>query len=357
MFAPDWTSPPGDTIADLLTERQIPVDELADRLALSIKNVNELLDGKHEISDELAGKLQINLGSTARFWRSREKQYRESILTPEARLDAFARALPMRDMLRFGWLDRFRREDGEVAAALRFFGINSPRDFSAKYEELEVALAFRKSASFELKPFSLAAWFRAAEIQTEEYESANWNRAEFIDCLVEIRKLSRERNPDSFLPKLRDICKKVGVVLAVVPTPAGCPVSGATFFSTPERANILLSFRYLTDDQFWFSFFHEAGHLVLHDKKDFFVESEKASTDAREQEANDFAASILVPTELQADLKSVALTKYDIVRFARLIGVSPGIVVGQLQHLGRVRRNQFNFLKRKYDLTAILERQ
>ena len=111
---------------------------------------------------------------------------------------------------------------------------------------------------------------------------------------------------------------------------------------------MLLSFRYLSDDHFWFTFFHEAGHLLLHGKNALFLEGDNIASTKEEQEANEFAAGILIPTEFQAALLSLPVDGRDVIKFARLVGVSPGIVVGQLQHLGRIKPNQLNSLKRRY---------
>lgn len=349
-FAPDWASPPGRTIADLLMKRGLNPSELSEHLKVPPSAVSGLIDGTYPITQELAGQLQAHLGATAKFWITREQQYRADFerMQNAPSLETFAEILPLRDMVRFGWLDRFRRDDGETAAAMRFFGLSSVKDFDEKYEDLTLGLAFRKSASFEIRLGSLAAWFRAAEIQTEEIQCQAWRRESFDDALLEVRQLTRDRSPDSFLPKLTALCAEAGVAVAVVRAPTGCPVSGATFFQTPNRAIILLSFRHLTDDHFWFSFFHEAGHLILHGEDDVFIESESLVDSTKEQEANNFAARMLVPDKYEDLMKTINPTKYEIVRFARMIGTSPGIITGQLQHLGIIRRNQMNFLKRRF---------
>ncbi len=80
-FNPDWVSPPGDTIADLL-ERDWTQAQLA-RLGYTTKHVSLLLNGKAPINEETALKLEQVLGSTAAFWLSREAQYRTQL----ARID------------------------------------------------------------------------------------------------------------------------------------------------------------------------------------------------------------------------------------------------------------------------------
>jgi Zn-dependent peptidase ImmA (M78 family) len=155
------------------------------------------------------------------------------------------------------------------------------------------------------------------------------------------------KDPQIFIPKLRRISAESGVGVAVVRAPTGCRASGATRFLSDEKALLLLSFRYLTDDHFWFTFFHEAGHLILHGRK-LFLESADMPLDEEEQQANDFSAEILVPAEFVSEMLSLPKNGRQVIRFARRVGVSPGIIVGQLQHLGRIKHSQLNKLKRRY---------
>jgi Zn-dependent peptidase ImmA (M78 family) len=104
----------------------------------------------------------------------------------------------------------------------------------------------------------------------------------------------------------------------------------------------------LTDDHFWFTFFHEAGHLLLHGKQGMFLEEMVPCESKEEDEANEFAAGLLIPEIHRADLTNLSLDGREVMRFARKIGVSPGIVVGQLQHLRVFTRKQLNNLKVRY---------
>lgn len=138
------------------------------------------------------------------------------------------------------------------------------------------------------------------------------------------------------------------VAVAIVRVPNGCRASGASRFLTQNKALLMLSFRYLTDDHFWFTFFHEAGHLLLHSARDLFLEGVDTPLTTQEQEANQFTARTLVPPEFQSSLLSLPLDERAVIRFATRLGVSPGIVVGQLQHLRKIRHNQLNRLKRRF---------
>jgi HTH-type transcriptional regulator/antitoxin HigA len=112
----------------------------------------------------------------------------------------------------------------------------------------------------------------------------------------------------------------------------------------------VLSFRYLSDDHFWFAFFHEAGHLLLHGKRALFLEG-YGTTNKEEEEANAFAARMLIPREFQSKLPALRADSLQIIKFARQIGIAPGIVVGQLQHAKLVKPEHLNRLKRRYRWT------
>ena len=73
-FTPDWISPPGDTIADLIEEREWSQVDLAKRLGYTKKHISLLINGKAPITEETALKLENVLGSTTSFWLSREAQ-------------------------------------------------------------------------------------------------------------------------------------------------------------------------------------------------------------------------------------------------------------------------------------------
>jgi Zn-dependent peptidase ImmA (M78 family) len=194
----------------------------------------------------------------------------------------------------------------------------------------------------------VAAWLRQGEIEAEGIECEPWDAEHFERSLLEIRSLTREKHPKKFLPQLQKLCAESGVAVVSLRAPAGCRSSGATRFLSSQKAVLLLSFRHLSDDHFWFTFFHEAGHLLLHGKSGFFVEGDDTPSNRDEDEANKFAARILVPPTFQASFLNLRADARAVIRFAMRAGIAPGIIVGQLQHLGHLRHNQLNRLKRYY---------
>jgi HTH-type transcriptional regulator / antitoxin HigA len=78
-FDPGWVSLPGETITDLLEERDWTQTQLADRLGYPESQVCQLIDGEIAISVETAYKLAEILGSTADFWLKLEAIYRDRL--------------------------------------------------------------------------------------------------------------------------------------------------------------------------------------------------------------------------------------------------------------------------------------
>jgi hypothetical protein len=153
--------------------------------------------------------------------------------------------------------------------------------------------------------------------------------------------------PEVCLPKLTERCAAAGVAVVFTPEIKGAPVSGATQWLTPDKALLQLSLRYKTNDHFWFSFFHEAGHILKHGKKEKFVE-DGGDDGAKEAEANRFAEDFLIPRERLADLQELR-TREQILEFAGSVGIAPGIVLGRLQKMGAIDHGcRDNSLKERY---------
>ncbi len=351
-FQPDWVSPPGNTICDILEERGIDKTSFCSSIGLGSVEFEKLLSGQAEITSTLARRLSNSIGASAEFWIARERQYRERVqLATESQIiddTAWIREIPYQDMVKFDWIPRGASLKEKVENCLKFFDVQSVWAWREQYKGILQTAAFRTSMTFEAMPGAVATWLRKGEIEAASIDCKAWNKESFSAAMSEIRPLTRKKNPEQFIPLLRDICKEHGVAFVVARAPMGCRASGATRFLSPSKALLLLSFRYLSDDHFWFTFFHEAGHLILHSQKALFLEGEGMDATQEEDEANNFSASILIPKDMEAYLAQDRLTAMEVIRIARMIGVSPGIVVGQLQHRGALRRNQLNSLKRRF---------
>lgn len=357
-FLPEWASPPGATISDVLAENSLSVKQFSALIGVTLAQATKLLAGRMSVSEEIAERLGKHIGSTKEFWLKREIQYQEDLQRMqeiESENREWLKLIPTADMIRHGWLAPSRSHVEKLQKCLDYFDVSSAREWYDSYRQLSSIAAFRTSFSFDSQPEAVISWLRQGIIQSEEVVCGPWDKEKFQAAVNESRSLTREKNPQVFIPALKQLFATCGVALEVLPTPSKCRASGATFFVSPDKALMLLSFRYLSDDQFWFSLYHEAGHLLLHGERSVFLEVKGAQSSAEEAEANLFAENVLIPEERKAEMGKLNPREWKkIVRFAKSIGISPGLIVGQLQHRGILRHDQFNKLKTRYKWSEIL---
>ncbi len=182
------------------------------------------------------------------------------------------------------------------------------------------------------------------EIAAEPVACEPYNAQGFRGALEKVRALST-CDASVWQREIARLCAAVGVAVVFVREIPAAGVSGVAKWMTKDKALIQLSLKYKTDDQLWFSFFHEAGHILLHGKRDIFIEDGQSEND-QEREADRFARDTLIPPARARELQFLK-SKSAICNFAQLLHISAGIVVGRLQHDGLVPPSHCNDLKRK----------
>lgn len=352
-FEPDWVVAPGATLALLIAESPVSRESFATSVGRNVEFLNRLLLGIEAVDEELAERLACCLGTSASFWLQRERAYREGkqrLLDKQSvdALEKWTKQFPLRDMHRLGWIEDFATKRDAIQRCLQFFDVPDLPAWQSRYEPAAKAVAFRMTRRRNSEPGAVTAWLRWAELISSRMDCGDWDRESFQERLHQIRALTWHKNPRAFLPKLRRLCASVGVCVVVAPTPRGCPASGATRFLSPKKAMMVLSFRYRSDDQFWFTFFHEAAHLILHSQSALFIEEEDVESSNEEEEANEFAETVLMPVELRKEFECLSLDKDSIISFAKKSGIAPGLIIGQLQHQKKLAPHEMNWLKRRY---------
>ncbi|ESZ62704.1 ImmA/IrrE family metallo-endopeptidase [Mesorhizobium sp. L103C131B0] len=351
-FTPDWTHPPGSTIARIMDQHGMSLATFATHIDLPEPEADRLLIGETEIDESLAQRLSKAVGSSASFWLKLEHIYRADFERTVGRKtveqQTWLAQFPVKDMVKFGWVPAPAKED-LAATLLHFFGVDDKVSWQARYGQDIAAVSFRTSPTYESRPGAVAVWLRWSELQSEFIPCALWNPALLKLKVTEMRALTRRKHPWQFIPLLQALCAECGVALVIAPAPTGCRASGATRFLSATKALIALTLRYKSDDHFWFTFFHEVGHLLLHGKDALFLEDGSEVAEKEEKEANEFAERTLIPLEFKGSLEKIRFRANDIIRLAVQIGISPGVLVGQLQHSGQLGRGQFNTLKRRYE--------
>lgn len=350
-YNPEYAVPPGDTLQEILESIGMTQTDLALRCGRPIKTINEIIKGNTKITPATSIQFERVLGIPASFWNNLERQYRETLASIEEEeslrrnLD-WLKNMPVNEMSKAGWIRRTDDKCSQLREVLSFFGVANTDQWNEKWQGSRAQ--FRQSKAFQINQWSVAAWLRQGERIAQKITCAEYSSKTFKDALKQIRKLTYEPL-DVFLPQLIEKCANSGIALVFVPELPGTRVFGATYWLTTEKALIQLSLRYKSDDLLWFTFFHEAAHLVKHGRRDVFLECEGLFNE-KENDADKFAANMLIPPyELKMFKKQHRrICKEAIKKFAARIQIAPGIIVGRLQHDGLLSQKQCNGLKRRF---------
>jgi HTH-type transcriptional regulator/antitoxin HigA len=349
LWNPSWAVSPGEVLVEALEERDMTQAELARRMARPLKTISEIATGKAAITPETAIQLERALGISAATWLGLESRYREAQARQRdlAELEAqvgWLHNFPVRQLVSRGIIDGGLPAPKQAGQLLSFFGVSNASGWEQHWGQ--IAASYRMSERVPVSRHSVAAWLRAAEREASEIELPAFRAARLRGVAPDLRPLSRALVVAGAIDRARELLMSAGVGLVLIEGISGAPASGAVRWI---RRNpwIVLTLRHRSEDQLWFSLFHEIGHLLeAGRRRDVVEEADEELARADEEAANSFARETLLPRAALEDwLSSGNLDRRSISEFAATQGVSPGIVVGRLQRDGRLDRRAFNDLK------------
>ena len=354
-YAPDYAVAPGEILEEILDVRGISKGDLAKRCGLTPKTISLITAKKAPVTPETAIQLERVLGMSANVWNNLEANYRlfRAKEQDDGELEKhkdWLNEFPIREMIRRHWVNQGNNLAENVATLLNFFGIGSVASWEERYGNLCVRL--RKASTYQPSREALAAWIRRCEIKAAEVETKPYGKERMAKVLDDMRGLSCE-DPEVFEPKMVESMASAGVALVFVGELPGTHLSGATKWLSSNKAMMALSLRYKTDDYLWITFFHEVAHLKLHSKKLACIDgTDRKSQDQQEEEADKFASNHLISQRVYNRFIEKDIFTADSIReLAGELRITPGIIVGRLQHdeyLGW--STPLNYLKCRFQL-------
>ena len=347
-YSPDYAVPPGWILEEHLEVGGISQAEFARRCGRSPKLISEIISGKAPLEPGTALQFEKVLGIDASIWLGIESNYRlhrarEAEACEAAAAAEWVKAFPVGELVKRSCFDRPESDADTVSKLLAFFRVGSVDAWTARYGHANVA--YRHSRSFGSSDAALATWLRIGEIEAEHQACAEYSEKRFRQAVRIIRGLTRVEVVEA-LEQAARLCNEAGVALALVQPLPDTALSGAARWLSPGKAVIQLTARHKTDDHLWFSFFHEAAHILLHSKKGIFVDENNGRDAGFESEADDWASNMLIPRREWQQFVATSPRSAHVVRtFAEEQGIAPGIVVGMLQHQGALPWTHLNGLK------------
>jgi HTH-type transcriptional regulator / antitoxin HigA len=345
---------PGDTIQETIDYLNISQTEMASRMGITPAKLNDIIKAKEPITIATAFKLEKVLNIQASFWMNRQNAYNEKKFRIEQYqyLDScllWLKQIPVAFLKKANYINAQAKGVALVEQVLQFFRVASPTEWQNIYVLKYANTNFKKSTVHAGTLGSMATWIRIGELEMEKRNTMPYDKKIFVEVLEAIKNLVPSK-PDYFIPKIVSLCATAGVAVIYTPKIPKSPVSGATRWIGGNPI-IQLTDRHCSNDQFWFSFFHEVAHILLHGKSEIFIEDfEGMVYDAKkEAEANNYAAKILLKENVTSILHG-NYSELHIKKVAKLYNTHVAIIVGRLQREGVIGYNRLNGLKEKVKL-------
>lgn len=349
-YRPDYATRPGEVLEAYLDALGMTKAELAERCGRPTKTISEIIHGKTAITPETALQLERVLGRPASLWQNLEAAYRLHVAAESEKGElsahaAWAKPFPTKILVERGLMDLPADDADLVGKLLAFFGVGSVPGWRASFGQLQVA--YRRSPAFTAAPENVATWLRIGEIEAQTLQCGPFDKGGFKAALAELRALT-VRPFGLARDRLVARCAQVGVAVAFVPELPRTHLSGIARWLSKDKALIQLTLRYRTADHLWFSFFHEAAHVLLHGKKPIFIDEDGGDRSELEDEANRFASDHLIsPQALARFVAKGEFSRRAVQLFAAKEGIAAGIVVGRLQHDRLMPHSHLNDLKER----------
>lgn len=340
--------PPGDTIREHLKSARMSQVDLAERTGIDKKTINLVIKGNAPVTQDTAIALERVFESPASFWLSLEANHQASIAANKQKKSLAAyvtwmKEFPYAEMVKAKWVEAATNPEDRVDQLLKFFKVTTPESWEKVYGDQNYCASYRKSPAVKGNLSIVSAWLRRGEIIAEKQSSdieSDFDEQKFKAALFKIRKLTALKKFEEINPRLIEYCNSAGVAYAATREIPKLGVNGAMRWFG-KRPVIQQTLRGKSHDVFWFTFYHEAWHVLQKQKKRLFLEGDSVCDEdqIREAEADVMAGEFLIPQTSYVQFLSETPTKsVQAVRdFAAKIDIHPGIVVGRLQKEGRLR--------------------
>jgi addiction module HigA family antidote len=346
---------PGYYVADIIEDMGISQAEFATRMGTTTKTLSKLVNGQANISNDLAKKLSVMMGTSVDVWQNLQNTYDQKLIEIQQEMDfdaqtEIAKQIDYKYFVELVGLPAAKNIKEKVSNLCKYFKVADLRIMLKP----DFLVNFRSGTNNNSQKniINSRAWIQTAMNISTSIDTEKFNADRLKSYLPELRSMTVQK-PEDFLPRMREIFAECGVVFVLLPHLKNSGVNGAVKWVNEDRVVLAMNNRGLDADKFWFSLFHEIKHVLQQKLKTVFISSTVNEmiimNAALENDANKFAANYLIAPD---DYKRFAPSRYtsdeEIIRFANSIGIDPGIVAGRLQNDHIIPHNRCSKLKRKY---------
>lgn len=300
QYKPNRVTHPGTTLEAKIKEMDMSIREFAIRTAKPEKTILAVIKGDSSITPDMAVIFENVTLIPAHFWLARQRNYdefqahqrlKQKIEASAGWVDCF----PIRQMEEYGWINSSMDLATKTKSLLQFFSLTSKEAWENYYINQQLKIAFRISLKSSINPFAISAWLRQGDRLAGNIEVTHrYSHKRLKEKLDEMKAILTERG-DDWAENLQAACADCGIKLIFTPVLPEAPINGAARWIASKYPCIQMLMEEECSDNFKFTFFHEIGHILLHGKKDFFLENVEYENkeSKKEREADSFARSML----------------------------------------------------------------
>lgn len=304
-----WVVAPGEILQEKLDEMNMDVNEFASRIGYTAKTVNEILKGKCRITTEMAINLEYATKISSTSWLNLQYKYEQDLMRKQIKAtlgdkSIWRNSLPLSELKPRQWVEDIDNKEDNISPLLRFFGVSSPKAWENYYCRASLKVAFRISLAEAQDPYAASVWLRRGEILADAIKMEKQNDKkqrivikkalpQFIELASAYGSKSTMGKPgeiDEGMVKLQELGASLGMKILYVQNFKSAPIHGMARWYR-DIPVIQLHDRFKDRKAFWFTFFHELGHIILHGKKDIFIKNmyHGNKNPLKDEEANIFA--------------------------------------------------------------------
>ena len=348
---------PGETLKEILEERDMSQKELSLRTGFSGKHISTVLNGEKNISVSFAKKLEYALNIDAEFWMNLQNQYDKELIDfdelhsiSEEEVSIFK---SLKDIFAYivekGFISDIKQKEQSILELRKFFNVSNLDSIPS----IVSAGAFRAQTSVNYDPYVLFAWLKICESLSEKIETEYVPQEEQLEKLLSLCPKIKELSllpQEKFITELQNYFSSCGIAFVIIPAFEGAPVQGFIKTNQDGKTTIGMTFRQKRADIFWFTLFHEIGHFINGDSKQKFIDFESVEN-TRETKADNFAQKMLLDSSAYSQFvneNNVSLKR--IISFAESQNVAPSIVIGRLQHDKVIGWHEYTDVVQKYEV-------
>lgn len=345
---------PGETLKEILDDRDMTQRELALRTNVREPHISGIVNCQKPISASFAKKLEYALEVDASFWINLQANYDKEVADFEELNQISDEELGILQKIK--GLSNYAKEIGlispDATGPMLIIEWRKRLNLSSlmSIPQMAQAGAYRLASSDKTDPFILFTWLRITDLITKNQEvSEELDIDKLKSRLGIIRRLVFE-DFDTLHSKLKMYLAECGIKFAIVRHFTGAPVQGVIKRNHDNTLCLIMTVRHKFADVFWFTLFHEIGHIINGDIDGLLVDYESSDSEL-EDRADEFAASTLMDSvQYRIFTQAGDFTLQSIHRFCLEQEIPVYLLIGRLQRDRHIEYRQYNQEKVRYTL-------